>query len=331
MYPLRFEPLFQRYIWGGTRIKTMLDKPAGQGTCAESWEIVDHGIHQSIVKYGPLKGKTLREIVSRHGEDLLGKVWLERINDASVPANLIGRFPLLLKFLDANQHLSVQVHPDNQMAATLDPPDLGKTEAWYVMHADAGAKIFAGLKTGVSREQFKLAISNGTTEELLHSFSPKAGDCVFIRAGTLHAIGAGLVIAEIQQASNTTFRVFDWNRLGSDGLARDLHVEQSLAAIDFDLGPVRPVVPVDTENPKAKTIVSNSKFVMRKWTTDDPVELNDDQLHLLAVTTGNVSVAHDPGNQPLQIADTILIPASCTEVQVIPDGTAEFLDIVLPN
>ena len=216
MYPLRFEPLFRRYIWGGRRLADVLNKSIGDGSAAESWEVVDHQDDQSVVRYGERSGQTLRQLIAAAGVDLVGEEVARMISSPDLPVHLQNRFPLLLKFLDANRHLSVQVHPDDAMGATLDPPDLGKTEAWYVMHADPGAKIFAGLRSGVTEAAFRAAIENGETESTLHSFEPKQGDCVFIPAGTMHAIGEGLLIAEIQQASNTTFRVYDWGRLDQE-------------------------------------------------------------------------------------------------------------------
>ena len=320
MYPFRFEPIFRRYIWGGNRLRTMLGKQTGEATCAESWEIVDHGEDQSVVSHGPLQGTTLHQLVQDRGVDLLGESWLEKINASHYPANLKGRFPLLLKFLDATKNLSVQVHPDDAMGATLQPPDLGKTEAWYVMHANDGAKIYAGLKDGVTQYDLKNAVSNGTTEDVVHSFEPQAGDCVFIQAGTLHAIGAGLVIAEIQQASNTTFRVFDWNRVDSSGKSRELHIKESLQATNYELGPIHPAQPTTCSDERSKTIVSCDKFVMRRWNTNAPVELANKQLRLLAVTSGNVRVSDDPSNLPLSLADSMIVPAACENVIVTPQG-----------
>src|SRR3954451_2888303 len=151
------------------------------------------------------------------------------------------QFPLLFKFLDCQRVLSVQVHPNNEQAAKLDPPDLGKTEAWVVLAADPGSKIYAGLKSGVDRKALAAAVASGRCEECLHEFEPRVGDCVFIEAGTVHALGAGLLIAEIQQDSDTTFRLFDWNRAHKTGKPRPLHIEQSLDTINYKRGPVQPV------------------------------------------------------------------------------------------
>ena len=330
MYPLRFQPIFRRYIWGGHRLATVLDKPIGDESCAESWEIVDHNEDQSVVQFGEFAGKSLADLISNHGVELLGESAYELIRDESIPEQLRGRFPLLLKFLDANRSLSVQVHPDDVLGATLDPPDLGKTEAWYVMHADPGAKIYAGLKEGVTKEQLRNAIHDGSTEEMLHSFEPNAGDCVFIKAGTLHAIGEGLLIAEIQQASDTTFRVFDWNRVDKDGTPRQLHIEESLEATNFELGPVDPVDPVATEFENATTIVTSDKFEMRRWTLNQPIEFNDEKLRIVAVTKGSVKLSHDPSDEPLTMGQTAIIPASCQSVSIQPMENSEVLDICLP-
>ena len=330
LYPLRFEPLFRRYLWGGRRLATVLDKPIGNNSCAESWEIVDHNQDQSAVAFGDLKGKKLNELIDTYGEQLLGSSVLKRIHAPDVPDKLKGRVPLLFKFLDAHQNLSVQVHPDDAIGATLEPPDFGKTEAWYVMHAEAGSKIYAGLKNGVSDSDLRAAINNGTTEELLNCIEPKPGDCIFIRAGTMHAIGAGLLIAEIQQASDTTYRVFDWNRVNKDGKPRELHIEESLKATDFDLGPVQPSIPQPTEFANATTLIANDKFVMRRWQIDSPIDFDDEKLHFLAVTKGSVHVTDDPCDQPLATGNTMLIPACQTQFKVTPNQPSEILDIVLP-
>ncbi len=260
----------------------------------------------------------------------MGPGLLARIQDESQPIQLRGRFPLLLKFLDANQSLSVQVHPDDAMAATLTPPDLGKTEAWYVLHAEPGSKIFAGLKAGVTRHQFAVAISGGSVEELLHSFEAQSGDCVFVRAGTLHAIGAGLLIVEIQQASDTTFRVFDWNRVDANGVARELHIEQSLQAIDFDMGPVDPLRTAATDIENCKVIVSCEKFSVRKWQLRQAISFSGDQLRLMTVVNGSVAVSGMPGGHHLSAGSTFLIPFAIRNTEIVPHRDSELLEFTIP-
>lgn len=332
MYPLRFEALFRRYIWGGHRLGEVLGKPIGDDAAAESWEIVDHEDDQSVVKYGPLSGKTLRQLIAENGANLIGQSVLEQISSPDVPTHLQNRFPLLLKFLDANRHLSVQVHPDDAMGATLSPPDLGKTEAWYVMHADPGAKIFAGLKHGVTKEDFRKAIESGETESTLHSFEPQQGDCVFIRAGTMHAIGEGLLVAEIQQASNTTFRVYDWGRVDAEGNPRQLHIEQALEATNFERGPVSPESPQPTNDPSWTSIVACEKFIMNRGELTEPVRIGGDgKFRILAVTRGSLMLEGDLSDSPLNLADTALLPASLGPTELVPgEQGVQVLEIYIP-
>jgi mannose-6-phosphate isomerase len=330
MHPLRFQPAFRRYIWGGRRLADVLGKPIGDETAAESWEIVDHDDDQSIVRFGSLAGKSLHDLVVEHKADLVGNDVWNRINSPDLPQSLRLRFPLLLKFLDANRSLSVQVHPDDTMGATLSPPDLGKTEAWFVLHADPGAKVYAGLKPNVTAQQFAAAVDNGTTEELLHAFEANKGDCIFVEAGTMHAIGEGLLIAEIQQASNTTFRVFDWNRVDDQGNSRPLHIEQAMAATHFERGPVNPTDRQPTDDPNWNTVVSCDQFSMRHgrpqeaWTTG-----GDGKFRILAAISGSFEIENDPAEAPLQLGDTVLLPACLGATKITPGEGSEVLEITI--
>ena len=323
LYPLRFEPIFQTYLWGGRCLRTELNKPIGDDpTYAESWEIVDHGDHQSIVSSGSLAGSSLGELVRSHGIELLGKSCFELINDPSRPDNLVGRFPLLFKFLDANQNLSVQVHPDDAMGAQLEPPDLGKTEAWFVLNALPGSKIYAGLKQDVSRADLQTAIENNTAESVLHSFEPKTGDCVFIPAGTVHALGQGLLIAEIQQCSNTTFRLYDWGRVDKDGRPRELHIVQGIQATNFDLGPVN----AHSTQADDDLLVDCKQFKMRKLRLPNSGQLETTgSFKIMAVIEGSVSLTGDPSGKPLLRGDTCLIPAGLSSIELKADDEPEIL------
>ncbi|MGI9428014.1 MAG: type I phosphomannose isomerase catalytic subunit [Bythopirellula sp.] len=313
-YPLRFQPIFRRYLWGGRRLETMLAKSLGQGEdYAESWELVDHRDDQSVVSNGTASGRTLSQLVAEHGEDLLG------LHAGTT------QFPLLFKFLDCNRTLSVQVHPNDAQGALLDPPDLGKTEAWVVLAADPGSKIYAGLRPGVARDDLRAALEAGTCDTCLHTFEPQVGDCVFIEAGTVHALGEGLVIAEIQQASDTTFRLFDWNRVGADGKPRPLHIEQSLQVTNFDRGPVSPQRPQRSE--QCERLVHCDKFVLDRQTLMASQTIGgDERFHLLAVIEGEVSV----GDEQLSLGQTCLLPAAAGAVEASPQGRAVVLDIYLP-
>lgn len=319
LYPLRFEPLLRRYLWGGRRLGTVLNKPLGPGEdYAESWEVVDHGPDQSVVAFGELRGMQLGQLVADHGPELFGRHHPQR------------QFPLLFKFLDANQALSVQVHPDDRQAAQLDPTDLGKTEAWVVIQADPGSMIYAGLRDGVDRETLQAAMAAGQTESCLHRFFAQAGDCVFIPAGTVHALGAGLVIAEIQQASDTTFRLFDWNRVAADGKPRPLHIQAGLDAIDFARGPVQPQVPQSAESPGVERLVSCDKFVMDRRQVREQVTVGgDERFHLLVTLEGRVELEGDPSGRPLERGQVALLPASAGATRIAPHDPAVVLDIYL--
>ncbi len=287
---------------------------------AESWEICDHGPDQSVVAWGPLAGATLAELVARHGGQLLGRHYPQ------------SRFPLLAKFLDARHTLSVQVHPNDAQASRLNPPDFGKTEAWFVLEAEAGSKIYAGLKTGVDCPELENAIGRGRCEDCLHSFHPQAGDCVYLPAGTVHSLGAGVLAAEIQQSSDTTFRLFDWNRLGPDGKPRPLHVQQALQVIDYRIGPVNPQKPQAGGRAGACRLVECEKFVIDKLTFDAPRQAGgDDCFHILVVIEGSLRIEGDPCWAPLARGGTALIPARLGPVRLEAQKKVVALDVFLPH
>ncbi len=318
--PLRFKPILRAALWGGRRLAE-LGKSLGSGEhYSESWEIVDHGDDQSVVVGGPLAGATLHDLVTDHGKSLLGRHHGRR------------QFPLLLKFLDCQKPLSVQVHPNDAQAAHLTPPDSGKTEAWVILAAEPGSKIYAGLRPGVDRAALERAVAEGGCEKCLHSFEPKVGDCVFIEAGTVHALGAGFLIAEIQQASDTTFRLFDWNRVDRDGRPRALRVRQSLDTIDYRRGPVRPIVPRREDQPHIERLVTCDKFVLDRWQVETPQPLlTNDQFHIVTVVDGELDVLTAVEKTRLGRGDTVLIPACTREAQLAPQGRAVLLDTYLPQ
>ena len=307
--PLRFRPLMKQAIWGGRRLADALGKSLGPNSdYAESWEIVDHGNDQSVVVDGPLKGKTLGELYRDETAWLMGNHW----NDlAKTPAT----FPLLFKFLDCNRVLSVQVHPNDEQGSLLDPPDLGKTEAWVILHSEPESVIYAGLKPGVDREELARHIKAGTTEQALHSFHPEAGDCVFIPAGTVHALGGGLLVAEIQQSSNTTFRLFDWNRTDASGRSRPLHIKESLEVTDYDRGPVDAVVPSVDGN--QQRLVDCDKFQLTRMVGGEVTIGGDDRCHLISIIGGEGKLIYPGGETTVALGDTILLPAALSQTQLV--------------
>ncbi|MCI0683657.1 MAG: class I mannose-6-phosphate isomerase [Gemmataceae bacterium] len=228
--PLRFEPFLRPMVWGGRDLETQLHKrlPAPE-SYGESWEVSDHALHHSVVAEGPRRGTTLRRLMEDERDALLGPA-----------AARFTTFPWLIKFLDACDWLSVQVHPDAGAVKTLWPGEGSKTEAWYVVAAQPSSRIYAGLAPGIGPEQLRRAVAAGRVAECLHSFVPQPGDCVFLPAGTVHAVGGGVLFAEIQETSDATFRLFDWNRVDAAGKSRKLHIDEAFAAIHWDRGPVEP-------------------------------------------------------------------------------------------
>lgn len=316
--PLAFGPIIKRAIWGGQRLGTLMGKEIGSAQdAAESWEIADHGGDVSVVRNGDLAGTSLRDLVQNHPAELFGK----------------GRsgqtqFPLLVKLIDARESLSVQVHPNDQLAKTL-ANDNGKTESWVVLDAEPDALIYAGLKPDVTRDMLERAIEHGTVEPLLHRFEPKPGDCLLIEAGTVHAIGAGVLVAEIQQMSDTTFRLFDWNRVGADGNPRELHVEKGLRSTDFARGPVDPIVPkpLVLENGDVREPLAVCPyFEIERWTIESPAEIGrDDRFTILLVAEGEIEIRGPGGDLPAKRGETILLPASLGPTMIHPMGRAVVL------
>ena len=322
LHPLRFEPIFKRLIWGGRKLSTILSKPIGEGSqYAESWEISDHRSDVSRVAEGPLRGLTLRELADQHGEALLGR--------AVGPRN---QFPLLIKFIDAQQDLSVQVHPDDDLGRTL-VDDNGKTETWVIVHAEPDSKIYAGLKTGITREDMARAIEEGTVETLIHSFPARAGDCIFIPSGTVHAIGAGVVLAEVQQMSDATFRLHDWGRLGVDGRPRPLHLDEALQAIDFSAGPVSPMTTVaePIEGGTRESLAKSDYFALERLVLTGSSTLGDpDRFTIVLGLGGEAQIQSSGGSTTLSLGQTVLLPAAIGTCQINPLGQATLLTCVVP-
>lgn len=309
--PLAFWPIVRRLIWGGRRLGTVLGKPIDEGDdYAESWELADHDDDVSIVRDGPLAGTTLRELVFHRRAELFGPNCTQA-----------RQFPLLVKFLDAHENLSVQVHPDDALGKEL-VGDNGKTEAWVVLAADPGSSIYSGLKPGVTREMFEQGIKTGDVERFLHRIEPKPGDCIMVHAGTVHAIGAGVLLAEIQQMSDATFRVFDWNRVDATGRPRELHIEQAMRCIDFDRGPVDPVVPrplVMEDGVVREPLTSCEYFELERWTLEAPTEIGGrDRFTILMVLHGEIRVRSSRGDRPFRKGETVLLPASIGATMIYP-------------
>jgi mannose-6-phosphate isomerase len=305
---LRFEPLLKEAVWGGRRMEGLLDRRLpGGGPIGESWELVDLPSDQSLVRGGPFDGTSLEAILAKRGRELLGGAAL-----------LDGRFPLLFKFIDANSTLSVQVHPDEAACARLRGGARPKTEAWYIIEAAKGASLYVGLVEGVSRERFADALAAGKVEELLNRVPVSPGDLAYLPAGTIHAIGEGIVLAEVQQSSATTYRVFDWNRVGLDGKPRTLHLEQALESIHFG----STGAPTLTPPPSGARGLACPFFSMELHTPGGGTVSagGDGPLVLMGVGgRGTATVRSGGDRHDLGLGETLLVPA-CRSGEVELDG-----------
>jgi mannose-6-phosphate isomerase len=317
MRPLRFQPVYQTRVWGGRRLESLLGRHLPDARpYGESWEICDRSGAQSIVAGGPFAGKTLHELWTRHRVEVFG---------ASQQNHPAKNFPILLKILDCCDVLSLQVHPPAAIA-----PSLGgepKTEMWFVAHAEGDALIYAGLRRGTTRVEFEAALKDGTAASLVHSTMPRTGEFMLVESGRIHALGAGLLIYEIQQNSDTTYRVFDWNRAGLDGRPRPLHVTESLACIDFnDFEPAM-------QSPAAGgRMVECPHFAVTFHKIEpgghaDPGVAPDDFV-CVAVVRGQGAL----GGENIVAGDFLLLPASIA-VRPISAGESglEWLEIKLPD
>jgi mannose-6-phosphate isomerase len=303
MPPLRLQPLYKQRPWGGKRLSKLWGRPSGNTTgWAESWEVVDLGADQSRVLGGPFDGQLLRELVRAYPEELLGR------------SAGVDQFPLLFKFLDAAETLSVQVHPNDEQAARMFDGQRGKSEAWVVLAAEPQSRLFVGLKSGVDRETLKFHLAEGSIAECLHSFPAHVGDVISVPAGTVHAIGAGVSLAEIQQPSDLTLRLFDWHRRDARGEPRSLHVEAALECIDFDLGPVQPLAPqpLKLEAPCCEVLLETEHFSWRRHRLPEGKHLlvGCDCCQILALISGRTNATGVSVTQDLQAGDCLLMPAS---------------------
>jgi mannose-6-phosphate isomerase len=325
--PLIFEPIFKPRIWGGRRLATLLDKDLPDGeTIGESWELADLEDEQSVVATGPMKGKTLGELVRDWGSDLTGRAPLFE-----------GHFPLLIKFLDARETLSVQVHPDQEMANRLGGRVRVKNESWYIVDTDSDGFIYRGLKPGVDHDALRRAIEEKRVESVLERISVRKDHAYYLPSGTIHALGAGVLVAEVQTPSDITYRVYDWDRVdGKTGRPRDLHLEQAMACIS--LAPVPP----ETEHPQhvasvwtsVTRLVGCESFVIERVRMAAGVEqpIPHAELVIWMVLEGRGEVECKGSSEPLAFkrGDTVLLPAALRDGVVRAQEKCMWLEVTVP-
>lgn len=299
--PLSFRSYLRPQPWGSQRFANVLQRPqAIGGRFGESWEISSHAMHQSCLAEGPLAGQTLSQLWAKYRNEWYG-------DDSPT------LFPWLVKYLDCHEFLSVQVHPNDDLALRYASGEGGKTEAWVVLDTDPSARIYAGFKDGTTIGEVTERTSDGTLANCLHSFVPRRGDCIYIPAGTVHSVGGGVLMIEVQQTSDATFRLFDWNRVGLDGSPRALHVDQSLSAIDWAAGPVNPVVPQawngDDGDLSGELLIDCPYFQWKRFSlAETPATLVGQSLAIWTLIDGEALLSGDGYEKRVRLGDTLLIP-----------------------
>ncbi|HSR87948.1 MAG TPA: type I phosphomannose isomerase catalytic subunit, partial [Pontiella sp.] len=318
LYPMTFEPVYKDYPWGGMRIPDAYHRGVPPGIYAESWEIADHDDGMSVVANGILAGKTLREVLQSNPRSIMG---------SGVDGT---KFPLLIKLIDARQKLSVQVHPNDETAEKFGGD--AKTEMWYLL-GDNDAQVFCGLKDGVSKDRFLEAVANGTSGDTMRPVRVKKNDAVFVRGGQVHAIDEGCLILEIQQNSNTTYRIYDWGRMGNDGKPRELHIDQAINVIDWNNTEnplVKPELMVDTGTFKCWKVLRCEYFQLEKLVFSAPLEvpLDGTTFHALFVAEGEAEISWNDEVLTAPAGTSILVPAALPAYSL--SGNAAMLRTTVP-
>ncbi len=323
LYPLRFDPIYQYRLWGGRRLASLLSVPLpGDGPIGEAWVLSDRTEHQSLVANGPLKGQTLGQLMKRFPERLMGKL-----------SSRFSRFPLLLKFLDARAMLSVQVHPSDAHPELI-PGDASKTEAWVVIEAEKGSQIYAGLRSGSTAGSLRKSLDDGTIVDQLVSIVPKPGDAVFIPAGTVHTLGNDVVVFEVQQNSDVTFRLYDWGHIDPKTKEpRPLQVEQAFACIEFgasDGGLVAPRVETTTPVERERIFDCHAFLLWRLLGQDLFTVGATAEPRVLVCIEGSGQVEHERTPYAVEKGDVWLLPAEAGVCRFQPSGEVTLLEIAIP-
>ncbi len=325
LYPLTFETIFKDKIWGGHKIKTILGKDFSPlPNCGETWEVSDVEGNASVVKEGSLQGKSLHELVEHYKGELVGQHVYEQYGN---------RFPLLIKFIDANDDLSIQVHPDDKLAAERKS-GFGKTEMWYIMQADAGAKLNSGFNREVTKDEYVKAVADNTIQDILNIEPAQPGDVFFLPAGRVHYIGKGLLLAEIQQTSDTTYRIYDFDRVdATTGQKRELHTELAVDAIDYHHYD-QYKTQYDKKINESVNAVMSDYFVTNVLNFNEEVEhdyTHIDSFVILICVAGALTIEAPGGYSiSLKMGQSALIPASVDTVTLVPDGDMTVLETYVP-
>jgi mannose-6-phosphate isomerase len=320
MYPLKFQPILKERLWGGTKLKDVLGKPSDNDITGESWEISTVKGDVSVIANGNLSGTSLQELINENPEGVLGKSVVERFGTD---------FPILIKFIDAKKDLSIQLHPNDELAKERHD-SFGKTEMWYIMDADEEANLIVGFNKDVSKEEYSKSLQDDSLLDLLNYEPVKEGDTFFINTGKIHAIGAGVLLAEIQQTSDVTYRVFDFNRRDKDGNLRELHTEMALDAIDYkkkDDFKVSYPNKIDAVNTMVDCPYFKTNFLELSEELEQDVTLRD-SFSIYMCVGGSVEVQNDFGSVNIHKGETTLVPANSTSIFLKTAG-AKLLEVII--
>lgn len=322
MYPLKFDPIYQYRLWGGRRLSYLLSKPLPKDEpIGEAWLLSDREDCASIVLEGTFKGYSLTQLLKYFPKEIMGDEFI-----------LGNRFPLLLKFLDCKDVLSVQVHPSDHQNKYLPKGDSGKTEAWIVLETNEDSRIYAGLKRGTTKKNLLASIEDSSTSELLHSFIPTVGDGIYIPSGTVHTLG-GTLVFEVQENSDVTFRLYDWDRKDvKTGKPRELHIDQAIDCIDFNQINIEPVIPIkDPEFKHTKKLFDNNHFILWRIKTEILFTVGiKDELAILVCIKGNGTIAHNDHIYTICKGEVMLLPASLGQLKLKPESEIELFQIAIP-
>ncbi|QNM86678.1 class I mannose-6-phosphate isomerase [Polaribacter pectinis] len=318
---LKFEPILKEKIWGGKKLSSILNKKSQKNNIGESWEISDVEDNVSIVSNGILKNKTLKELICTYTSNLVGEKVFKHFGQ---------NFPLLIKFIDAKKALSIQVHPNDDLAKKRHN-SFGKTEMWYVMQADKFSNLIVGFKNKSDKEEYLHHLENKSLLNILNVDEVKKGDTYFIPTGTIHAIGAGVLLAEIQQTSDITYRVYDWDRPNLDGSYRDLHTEEAIDAIDYNAKESYKSLYSKEQN-SITEIVSCPYFITNVLPVFGSVSLSHkekDSFVIYMCVEGNVEIKYENQLEQLQVGETLLVPACMKDLVITSDKKSELLEIYI--
>ena len=319
LYPLKFSPILKDKIWGGTKLKSLFNKAAETDKLGESWELSGYEGDESVVTNGFLAGNNLRELIEIYMGELIGDTVFDEYGLS---------FPLLFKLIDANENLSIQVHPGDEVAAERHN-SYGKTEMWYVVDADKGAELIIGFNDDCSRETYLKAMSEDKVEDLLHKVPVTKGDVFFIPAGRVHAIGKGVVVAEIQQSSDVTYRIYDYKRKDDNGNERELHTEQALDVINFEASkqPKTIYSPLLNETTPLITCDYFTTNLLRFNKSLERQYAKLDSFVAYMCLEGTFTIESEGEKTTVIKGDTVLIPASIDELSLVPDGEVTLLEV----